>query len=177
MADTATRVSMDGQEMTLSRLFDAPRELVFRAWTDDRMMTAWWGPHGFTATARMDARTGGRFELIMHGPDGVDYPITGEFLDIALNERIVMEMRLDDHPQNWHDYLAELYTKAGGAEDSSVTLTVVTRVTFADEAGGTRLTVTQSYPSLADRDAFASAGSAGGWSQSFDKLATLLLKA
>ncbi|MGZ3298798.1 MAG: SRPBCC family protein [Asticcacaulis sp.] len=174
MADISA--THEGLDMTLSRLFDAPRDLVFRAWTDDHMMSAWWGPHGFRATARMDARTGGRFELIMHAADGADYPITGEFLDIVLNERIVMEMRLDDHPQNWHDYLAELYTKAGGAEGTSVTQTVITRVTFADEAGGTRVTVTQSYPTSADRDAFAEAGNAGGWSQSFEKLAGLLLK-
>ncbi len=176
MTTAATAVHAEGRDMTLTRLFDAPRDLVFRAWTDDRMMSAWWGPHGMTATSRMDARKGGSFELVMHAADGVDYPITGEFLDVVLNERLVMEMNLDDHPQNWHDYLAELFTKAGG-EGASHARTLTTIVTFADEAGGTRLTVTQSFPTVADRAAFAEAGSAGGWSQSFDKLAALLLKA
>jgi uncharacterized protein YndB with AHSA1/START domain len=176
MTATATTVNAEGHELVLTRLFDAPRALVFRAWTDDRMMGAWWGPHGFTATARLDARKGGTFELTMHGPDGVDYPITGEFLDLVLGESLVMEMHLDDHPQNWHDYLAELFTKAGG-EGETHAQTIVTRVTLADEAGGTRLTVVQSYPTAADRDAFAAAGSAGGWSQSFDKLAAFLLTA
>ena len=129
-----------------------------------------------TATARLDARTGGRFELVMHAADGVDYPITGEFLDVVLNERLVMEMHLDDHPQNWHDYLAELFTKAGGGEGAHAR-TITTYVTFADETGGTRVTVTQAFPTDADRAAFAEAGSAGGWSQSFEKLAALLLKA
>jgi len=176
MTTTATAVNAEGRDLVLTRLFDAPRALVFRAWTDDRMMSEWWGPHGYTATARMDARKGGRFELVMHGPDGVDYPITGEFLDVVLNERLVMEMHLDDHPQNWHDYLAELFTKAGG-EGPAATRSLVTQVTFADEAGGTRLTVVQTYPSAADRAAFAAAGSAEGASQSFEKLAALLLKA
>ena len=176
MTTTATTVHAEGHELEMTRLFDAPRALVYRAWTDDHMMGQWWGPHGYTATARLDARQGGRFELTMHGPDGVDYPITGEFLDVVLNERLVMEMHLDDHPQNWHDYLAELFTKAGG-EGTAATRTIVTRVTFADEAGGTRMTVVQAYPTAADRAAFAAAGNAEGASQSFDKLAALLLKA
>ena len=176
MSATATAVNAEGHELELTRLFDAPRALVFRAWTDDHMMSAWWGPQGFTATARLDARTGGSFDLTMHGPDGIDYPITGEFLDVVLNERLVMEMHLDDHPQNWHDYLAELFTKAGG-EGPAPTRTIVTRVTFADEAGGTRLTVVQAFPTAADRAAFTAAGNAEGGAQALDKLAALLLKA
>ncbi len=176
MSTTATAVNAEGHELELTRLFDAPRALVYRAWTDDRMMSQWWGPQGFTATARLDARQGGRFELVMHAPDGIDYPITGEFLDVVLNERLVMQMHLDDHPQNWHDYLAELFTKAGG-EGAAPTRTIVTHVTFMDEAGGTRLTVVQSYPTAADRAAFSAAGSVEGASQGFDKLAALLLKA
>ncbi len=177
MADTAMSVKADGLDVTLSRLFDAPRALVFRAWTDDHMMSQWWGPHGLTATARMDARVGGSYELVMHAANGEDYPLTGTFLDIVLNERIVMEMHVGGHPANWHDYLAELYTKAGGPPDTKPSLSLITRVTFADEAGGTRLTVTQTYRSAADRDAFIEMGSAGGWGQSFEKLAALLLKA
>ena len=176
MTATLTSVNAEGHELVMTRLFDAPRALVFRAWTDDRMMSEWWGPHGYTATARLDARTGGAFELTMHGPDGVDYPVTGEFLDVVLGERLVMEMHLDDHPQNWHDYLAELFTKAGG-EGGSPTRTVVTHVTFADEAGGTRVTVAQTFPTAADRAAFAAAGTVEGATQGFDKLAALLLKA
>ncbi len=173
---TATATA-DTHEFVMTRLFDAPRALVFRAWTDEHMLAAWWGPHGFAASARMDARKGGRFELTMHGADGVDYPITGECLDVVLDERLVLEMHLDDHPQNWHDYLAELFTKAGGAPDQSPSRTLITRVTFADEAGGTRVTVVQAFPTVTDREAFAAMGNAGGWSQSFDKLAALLLKA
>lgn len=176
MSMTATAVNAEGHDLELTRLFDAPRALVYRAWTDDHMMSQWWGPQGFAATVRMDARTGGRFELVMHGPDGVDYPITGAFLDVVLNERLVMEMHLDDHPQNWHDYLAELFTKAGG-EGREPTRTIVTRVTFADEAGGTRLKVVQSFPTAADRAAFSAAGNVEGSAQALDKLAALLLKA
>ncbi len=176
MSDTLTAVNADGHDLVVSRLFEAPRALVFSAWTDDRLMEAWWGPHGYTATARLDARTGGSFELTMHGPDGVDYPITGEFLDVVLNERLVMEMHLDNHPQNWHDYLAELFAKAGG-EGTAATQTLVTHVTFADEAGGTRLTVVQTFPTAADRAAFAAAGTAEGSAQALEKLAALLLKA
>ena len=87
MTDTVTAVNADGLDLVLSRLFDAPRALVFRAWTDDRMMSQWWGPHGYTATARLDARTGGRFELTMHGPDGVDY-LEQNYQAAALRKRL-----------------------------------------------------------------------------------------
>jgi len=63
------------REITLSRLFDAPREVVFDAWTDPRQIAAWWGPDGFTNTIQeMDVRPGGVWRFVMHGPDGVDYP-------------------------------------------------------------------------------------------------------
>ena len=67
--DTAER------EFVLERVFDAPRELVFDAWTDARHVDQWWGPAGFTTTTReMDVRPGGQWRFMMHGPDGTDYP-------------------------------------------------------------------------------------------------------
>lgn len=62
-------------EIVLSRVFDAPREMVFDAWTDPEQVVQWWGPTGFTTTIKeMDVRVGGRWTLTMHGPDGTDYP-------------------------------------------------------------------------------------------------------
>jgi uncharacterized protein YndB with AHSA1/START domain len=63
------------REIVLSREYDAPRELVFDAWTDPRQVVEWWGPDGFRTTIHeMDVRPGGAWRFIMHGPDGVDYP-------------------------------------------------------------------------------------------------------
>lgn len=67
--DTADR------EIVISRLIHAPRELVFKVWTDPKHVAHWWGPNGFTNTIHeMDVRPGGVWRFIMHGPDGVDYP-------------------------------------------------------------------------------------------------------
>jgi len=65
----------DKPELIAERLFDAPRELVFKAWTVPAIITNWWGPRGFsTTTHEMDFRAGGVWRFTMHGPDGTDYP-------------------------------------------------------------------------------------------------------
>ena len=62
------------RELVITRIFDAPRELVWRAWTDPKHVAQWWGPNGFTNTIHeMDVRPGGVWRFVMHGPDGVDY--------------------------------------------------------------------------------------------------------
>jgi len=67
--DTADR------ELVVTRLLNAPRELVFKVWTDPRHVAKWWGPNGFTNTIHeMEVKPGGVWRLTMHGPDGVDYP-------------------------------------------------------------------------------------------------------
>ncbi len=61
-------------ELVITRVFDAPRELVFKAWTEPGRLVQWWGPNGFTVTIQeMDVRPGGEWNLILHGPDGTDY--------------------------------------------------------------------------------------------------------
>ncbi len=173
MADTT--MAKAGLSIVLTRVFDAPVAAVWDAWTVPDAMAKWWGPHGMTATAALDVRPGGTFSLAMHAADGTDYPLTGEYLDVVEGRYLAMEMHLDDHPANWHDYLAEEVTKAGGAEDVPPSLTVVTRVTFeAQGTGQTRLTVEQVYASEADRDAYHAMGNAEGWSQSFEKLDRIL---
>ncbi|MDI7775558.1 SRPBCC domain-containing protein [Asticcacaulis sp. EMRT-3] len=159
----------------MSRVFAAPVTRLWHAWTNDAVMTRWWGPHGYTATVRMDVREGGAFELTMHGDDGVAYPIEGIYLAVNAPHSLVMEMRLDNHPANWHDYLAELYTKAGGLPEDRLSLRVVMRVTFtAQDDQHTRLDLVQTYENEAMRDAFVQMGNAGGWAQSFEKLDKLL---
>ena len=73
-ADSAAGSTAD-REIVVTRLIDAPRELVFEAWTDPKHVDKWWGPRGFTSTtSEMDVRPGGIWRLVMHGPDGRDYP-------------------------------------------------------------------------------------------------------
>lgn len=103
-------------EIVATRVLGAPREAVYRAFADPELLARWWGPVGFTSTFQeFDLRPGGAWRLVMHGPDGTDYPMDKEFLEVVPRERIVLL-----HPQPGHRF----------------TMTMA----FAEEAGGTRLT-------------------------------------
>lgn len=79
-------------ELVEVRVIDAPRETVFRAWTDPALLARWWGPRGFTNTfSSFDLRPGGTWEFVMHGPNGTDYPNTNVFVEIVQPERIVLK--------------------------------------------------------------------------------------
>jgi uncharacterized protein YndB with AHSA1/START domain len=84
-------------DLLLTRTFDAPRELVFAAFTDARHLAAWWGPEGFTTPdAAADVRPGGALRLDMHGPDGTVYRGGGTYREITPPERLVFETTILD---------------------------------------------------------------------------------
>ena len=73
--------AMEGT-VVITRVFDAPRELVWQAWTDPKMMAQWFGPRGFTSSVpQLEPRVGGALRIVMHGPDGNDYPMKGVFTE------------------------------------------------------------------------------------------------
>lgn len=146
---TFVEVKHDTREMSLTRVFDAPRELVFIAWTDPAHLVRWWGPHGFTLTGcEMDFRPGGEYRFVMRGPDGNDNPFHGVYREIVRNERIVFSAILDNLP---------------GQE-------LLTTVTFADEEGRrTKLTVRQTTPA-----GDAGRGQSQGWGETLERLADLI---
>ena len=77
------------REIVASRVFDAPRELVWKAWSDPKHIVQWWGPNGFTTTMQeMDFRPGGVWRFVMHGPDGTDYQNKSIYREIVKPERI-----------------------------------------------------------------------------------------
>jgi uncharacterized protein YndB with AHSA1/START domain len=79
-----------GYELVIARTFDAPRELVFNAWTDPSQLVHWWGPKGFTnPRCEADVRPGGKIRIDMRAPDGTIYPMGGEFREITPPDRIV----------------------------------------------------------------------------------------
>jgi uncharacterized protein YndB with AHSA1/START domain len=122
---------LEGREIVLTRVFGAPRELVFRAWTDPRHIAEWWGPNGFTTTVHeMDVRPGGVWRFVMRGPDGVDYPNVVEFSEVVPPERLA-------------------FRHGSGASDDPG-FEVIT--TFAEEHGKTRLTLRQIHASAATRE-------------------------
>ncbi|MGZ3931932.1 MAG: SRPBCC family protein [Bacteroidia bacterium] len=81
-----------GREISISRLFDAPLELVWTVWTQPEHLKNWWGPSGFTNTIhRMDVKPGGQWDLTMHGPDGTDYENESIFKEVVHHKKIVYE--------------------------------------------------------------------------------------
>ncbi|MCU6792472.1 SRPBCC family protein [Paenibacillus sp. WQ 127069] len=90
--DSSRTTNGEGSNETVhTRLIDAPREIVFNAWTTPELLAKWWGPKGFTNTfQQFDARPGGLWTFIMHGPNGVDYPNQCMFVEISSPERMVI---------------------------------------------------------------------------------------
>src|SRR5438067_3959955 len=79
------------REIVISRVIDAPRELLFEAFTEVRHLSRWWGPEGFTTTTRaFEFRAGGEWDFVMHGPDGPDYQEWISWTEIAPPGRIAL---------------------------------------------------------------------------------------
>lgn len=90
--------STDERQIVSERIFTASPEAVFDAFADPKQLTCWWGPKGFTSTIdEFDFRPGGAWRLVLHGPDGADYPNEKQFVEIVRPERIVF-----DHFQSRH---------------------------------------------------------------------------
>lgn len=88
------------REFVTSRLIDAPRERVFRAFSDPTHLARWWGPKGFSSTfSGFDLRPGGAWRFVMHGPDGTDYPNESVFTEVVAPERVVFEHLSGHHFQ------------------------------------------------------------------------------
>ena len=89
------------ERFVITRVFDAPRELVWKAWTDPRYVMQWWGPKGFTSPfCKMDLRVGGKFLYCMRTPDGQDFWNSGEYHEIVPHEKIVFSMYFSDSEGN-----------------------------------------------------------------------------
>lgn len=96
---------MDDRELIVTRRIEAPRELVFAAFTDARHIAEWWGPRGFRNTIHeRNVRPGGVWRYMMHGPDGTDYPNRVKYLEIQAPERLVYQhdSDKDDDPNGFH---------------------------------------------------------------------------
>ena len=164
-----TAVETIGNELVFTRRFDAPRALVYRTWVEPAHMAQWFGPHGFSNTVEMDVRPGGHYRIVMHSPDGTDYPLKGVFREVVENERLVMSDNWEDHPADWHAQLQQL---GGDPAEKEMLWTVIFEDHGTDQ---TQLTIRCRFASLATRDAMAKMGMADGWSQSLDRLETLLI--
>jgi uncharacterized protein YndB with AHSA1/START domain len=154
VGDTADR------EIVISRVLDAPRELVWEAMANPAHVVNWWGPHGFMSTIeKMDLRPGGEWKLVMHGPDGTNYPGRSTFTEVVKPERIV--------------YVHGGAREGGGPE----ALFVATWSFEALSDKQTRLTLRQVYPSREARDLIIREyGAEEGGRQTLARLAEYLEK-
>jgi uncharacterized protein YndB with AHSA1/START domain len=156
--------SKSSEELVITRVFDAPRERVWKAWTDPEMLMRWWGPKHFTSPAcRLDLRVGGKYLFCMRAPDGKDYWSTGIYKEIVPMERIVCTDSFADEQGN-----VVPATHYGMAADFPMEMLVT--VTFEEENGKTKLTLRHTgMPSGPDSE-----GAQQGWNESLDKLAESL---
>src|SRR6266852_708517 len=153
--DTAVVTKSTARELIITRIFDAPRALVFEAWTKPEHIVHWFGPNGFTLpVCEMDFRTGGSYRLCMRAPDGNEHYAHGVYREIVPSERIVWTSSFEDVP---------------GSE-------ILTTVTFADhegkDSGNANLTVNQTYSFESDR----TRGAPQGWTETLEHLAAYLAK-
>jgi len=147
----------DDRRLELSREFDAPRDLVWRALSDPYHLAQWWGPKGFTnPVCDIDLRPGGNWHHVMRGPDGRDYPSDSVFIEVSPPERIVYRNAAATDP-----------VFADNPPPSFVRV-----ITLIDLGGSrTRLTLEAFFDTAANRDAVVRRGFREGVMQSFDKLA------
>jgi uncharacterized protein YndB with AHSA1/START domain len=136
-------------DLCIVRLLDAPRELVFAAFTDPIHLAQWWGPNGFTTPlCELDARVGGAIRIHMRGPDGSICPLNGTYDEIVAPERLVLHL-----------------TPGGAPFDTMQTLT------FVERDGKTELTLEVVVSKITPEAAGLLEGMEQGWSESLDRLA------
>ncbi len=144
------------RELVLTRLIDAPREKLFRAWTEPALLMQWFAPRPWTTPrAELDVRPGGATLVVMRGPDGNEFPNRGVYLDVVANQRLVF---------------TDAYTVAWEPA-SKPFMTVI--LTFEDEAGKTRYTARVRHWTVTDCEAHEKMGFHEGWGRTTDQLAAL----
>jgi uncharacterized protein YndB with AHSA1/START domain len=146
------------RELTITRVFDAPRARVFRAWTDPAQLAQWWGPKDFTnPVCEFEARVGGKIRIHMRAPDGAVYPMQGEIREITPPERLA-------------------FTNIAVDEAGRPLLEGFTTVTFAEKNGKTEMTLHTRASAVADKAVAYLQGMEMGWTMSIDKLEALLAR-
>jgi len=156
MSKTAILVEPAKQEIVLTRVFDAPRELVFKTLTDPELITHWWGPRGHSTTVdKMDLRPGGAWRFVDRDPEGRESGFHGVYHEILAPERVVQTFEWEGAPGH----------------------VLLETMTLEDVGGKTRLTTKSVFQSVADRDAMVATGMESGASESMDRLAELIARA
>jgi uncharacterized protein YndB with AHSA1/START domain len=157
LGNERTKAYTDGQDLVMERIFEAPRDLVWKVLTDPGRVTNWWGPHGYTTTVEeMDVRVGGRWRWINHTTGGEDAPFKGEYLEVVPPERLV-QTEVFDVP---------------GFDDRAA----ISTMTLEDLGGRTKLVARSRFPSVEDLEGALATGMVSGALQTYDRLADEIAK-
>jgi len=144
------------RELMLTRLINAPREKVYRAWTDPELLKQWFAPLPYTTpVAELDVRPGGANLIVMRGPDGKDMPNRGVYLEVVPNERLVFT---DAYTRAWEPSAKPFFTGI---------------LTFEDQGGKTLYTARARHWTAEDRDAHDKIGFHAGWGIATDQMTAL----
>jgi len=146
--------TMPERDLVLTRIIDAPREKVFRAWTEAELLKQWFAPRPWTTpVAELELRPGGANLIVMRSPEGNDIPNRGVYLEVVKNRRLVF---------------TDAYTKAWQPSDKPF-MTVI--LTFEDQGGKTKYTALVRHWSAADKETHEKMGFHQGWGLCTDQLA------
>ena len=162
---------IDEKAIIIKRIFDAPMEMVWRAWTEPELIKKWWGPEGFTAPSiKVDLRVGGKYIFAMHGPEDSEWDkdiySAGIYKEIILNKKLVVTDYFSDENGN-------MITPAdSGMENPDFPKESTVTVLFEDAGNGkTKLSIIYAKPeTVAQYQAMLKSGMKEGWNSSFNKL-------
>ena len=153
----ATTIYGEGT-VVITRVFDAPRALVWQAWTDPKMTAQWFGPRGFSSSVpQWELRVGGALRIVMHRPDGNDYPMKGAFREVTPPERLVFSNIAIDN-------------------DGNHLLEGETTVTLSEQGGKTTMQLKSHAVGKVPIAPQMLSGMEAGWTQSIDKLGELVAR-
>lgn len=146
------------REVIITRIFDAPREVVFKAWTDPKQLAKWFGPKGFrNPVCEADARVGGAWHIVMRSPDGTEHPCGGVYREVVVPERLV-------------------FTNIATDKEGNPILDGLTTVIFEEHEGKTKLTMQTRATAVVDYAVEHLKGMEAGWTQTLERLAEELAR-
>lgn len=161
-ASSRTTINPDKAEMVMERIFNAPRELVFKAWTEPEQLAQWWGPQGWTTTIpKMEVKPGGIWHYCMTGPGGEEAWCKAVYQEITPPERIV--------------YIDNFADAEGNVNTEMPTLRIT--VTFEEYEGKTKLTDTTQFASMEELESLKAMGMEEGSNEQWERLDAFLAKA
>jgi len=166
---------MDDKGITIERVFNAPKELVYKAWTDEELAKKWWGPEGFTAPSiKMDLRVGGKYVFAIHGPEGSEWDkdmySAGVYKEIVPNEKLVVTDYFSDEQGN-------VMEPAEQGQDPNFPKEMTVTVLFEDiEEGKSKLSIIYDRPESEEQfQAMLKSGMKEGWNSSLNKMEKALI--